>query len=184
MGDSIHFWFKFAFSNQVSVTGTVKFFDSKGHELANYALQAVPTILNDNAGDKLVFNAAEGEFVRSWNKVSDEVSCGPLGVDSSSALTWATTDGYQAGGSYTANWKILSNPALGLTGNDKTLGGGDALTSVTCAGEENGYTLSCNIGAEGDFDEDSDWAVSWTLSGWALPSERVYNSRSPRPVKD
>jgi len=131
-----------------------------------------------------VFNADEGEFVRTWNRQSDSASCGPLGVDSSSSLTWATTDGYQTGGSYTATWHILSNPALGLTGNDKTLAGGDALTSVTCAGAENGYTLTCNIGAADDFATDNKWAAAWTLGGWSLPSERVYNSRSPRPVKD
>jgi hypothetical protein len=131
-----------------------------------------------------VFNAAEGEFVRTWNRQNDESSCGPLGVDSTSALTWATADGYQSGGTYTATWSILTNPALGLTGNDKTLGGGDALATVTCAGEENGYTLTCGIGTEGDFAADANWNLSWTLGGWSLPAERVYNSRSPRPVKE
>ena len=118
-GDSISFWFKFAFADNVSVTGTVKFFDADGHELANFALQAVPTILNDNAGDVLAFNANEGEFVRTWDRNSDEASCGPMGLDSGSQLTWTTTADYQGTGDYQALWHVISNPALGLTTSGK-----------------------------------------------------------------
>ena len=88
VGETQNFWFKFAFTSTTSITGTVKFYDSENHELANFALAAVETIENNDNGGKLVFNDNTGEYVQTWDPLSDLKRCGPLGIDSTTDLQW------------------------------------------------------------------------------------------------
>jgi hypothetical protein len=87
----IKFWLKFAFENTKSVTGTCIFFDAEGHELATFTMDSVTTLKNDDASGKLVLNAPQGEYVKTWDK-QDPTKCGPLGTDTvnPTVLSWET----------------------------------------------------------------------------------------------
>ena len=111
----IKFWLKFAFDNTKSVTGTCTFFDAEGHELATFTMDSVTTLKNDDADGKLVLNAAQGEFVKTWDK-QDSDKCGPLGTDTvnPTVLTWETQSAYRSTGAYTAEWQIIAHKQLGF----------------------------------------------------------------------
>jgi len=106
----IKFWLKFVFENTWSVTGTCTFFDSEGHELATFTMDSVTTLKNDDAGGKLVLNPDQGEFVKTWDKQSED-KCGPLGTDTVNpiVLSWETESAFKSTGAYTVEWEIIGH---------------------------------------------------------------------------
>ena len=158
-------------------------------------MDSVTTLKNDDADSKLVLNPAQGEYVKTWDKQS-ATKCGPLGTDTvnPTVLSWETQSAYRSTGTYTVEWQIIAHKQLGF-GQASTLITATPTAGVTINAADESHcegvdsleksTLTCSIGAEGEFDASVDaWAQTWKLEEWTLPDQPFYNSRSPRPDAD